>query len=51
MVFGYVAGLGGRDITPQTLIEIYEKTKENPTADQDIVWIGLNRETIESWSN
>ncbi len=50
-VFGYVAGLGGRDITPQTLIEIYEKTKENPTSDQDIVWIGLNRETIESWAN
>ncbi len=50
-VFGYVAGLGGRDITPDTLIEIYDETKKNSTPDQESVWIGLNQEIVESWRN
>ncbi len=50
-VFGYVAGLGGRDITPETLVEIYRKTKENPAPDEETIWIGLNQETVESWRN
>ena len=49
-VFGYVAGLGGRDITPDTLVEIYNHTKNNPAPDESI-WIGLNQETVESWRN
>jgi pyruvate/2-oxoacid:ferredoxin oxidoreductase alpha subunit len=50
-VFGYVAGLGGRDITPETLVEIYNHTKNNPAPSEETIWIGLNQETIESWSN
>jgi pyruvate/2-oxoacid:ferredoxin oxidoreductase alpha subunit len=50
-VFGYVAGLGGRDITPDTLIEIYNETKKKSTPDQESVWIGLNQEIVESWYN
>jgi len=50
-VFGYVAGLGGRDITPDTLVEIYNHTKENPAPAAEAIWIGLNQETVESWSN
>ncbi len=50
-VFGYVAGLGGRDITPDTLIEIYDETKKKSTPDQESVWIGLNQEFVESWRN
>ena len=50
-VFGYVAGLGGRDITPDTLIEIYDETKKKSTPDQESVWIGLNQEIVESWRN
>ena len=50
-VFGYVAGLGGRDITAETLIEIYNETKKKSTPDQDSVWIGLNQEIVESWYN
>ncbi len=39
-VFGFVAGLGGRDITPATLREIvhYTVTHGSP---EDLVWIGV----------
>ena len=50
-VFGYVAGLGGRDITPDTLVEIYNHTKDHPAPAEETIWIGLNRETVESWRN
>ena len=50
-VFGYVAGLGGRDITPDTLVEIYTHAKNNPVPAEETIWIGLNQETVETWSN
>ncbi len=50
-VFGYVAGLGGRDITPETLVEIYHHTKNNTAPAEETIWIGLNQETVEAWSN
>lgn len=39
--YGFIVGLGGRDITPQTIMEIYEKTK-NP--EQEVTWIGLKED-------
>ncbi len=50
-VFGYVAGLGGRDITPDTLTEIYHHTKSLSAPGEETIWIGLNQETVDSWSN
>ena len=50
-VFGYVAGLGGRDITPDTLTEIYHHTKSHSAPGEETIWIGLNQETVDSWSN
>jgi hypothetical protein len=44
-------GLGGRDITPDTLQEIYDATKTKITPDQESIWIGLNQEIIETWRN
>jgi pyruvate/2-oxoacid:ferredoxin oxidoreductase alpha subunit len=41
-VFGYIAGLGGRDVTPETLEEIYWKTKSTDKPDAESIWIGLN---------
>ena len=40
-VFGYIAGLGGRDVTPEILSEIYWETKNNTTPKNESVWIGL----------
>ncbi len=41
-VFGYIAGLGGRDVTPETLTSIYRMTRESATPPSDSVWVGLN---------
>jgi len=40
-VFGYIAGLGGRDVTVDTLSEIYWKTKESDAPEDESVWVGL----------
>ena len=41
-VFSYIAGLGGRDITVDTLEEIYYRTKALEQPDMQSVWIGLS---------
>jgi pyruvate ferredoxin oxidoreductase alpha subunit len=41
--YGYIIGLGGRDIKPSHIREIVEKTK-NPT--HKTQWIGLNKEEL-----
>lgn len=51
LVFGYVAGLGGRDVTPETIEEIYRQTKKYKAPKNESIWIGLNQELVESWSN
>jgi len=43
-VFSYIAGLGGRDITGDTLEEIYFRTKSSEVPEMQSVWIGLNNE-------
>jgi len=45
LVFSYIAGLGGRDITAETLQEIYTQTRVAKQPDEQSVWIGLNPET------
>jgi len=44
-VFSYIAGLGGRDITGDTLEEIYYRTQTSERPDMQSVWIGLEPET------
>lgn len=39
--YGFIIGLGGRDITPESILEVYEKTK-NP--EKEVNWIGLKEE-------
>ena len=40
-VFGYVAGLGGRDITPQTVRQVVETTMKTEEPEEDIIWVGV----------
>ncbi|NTV54820.1 MAG: hypothetical protein HGA73_05090, partial [Syntrophaceae bacterium] len=40
-VFGYIAGIGGRDVTPEVLEEIYWKTKNSAAPERESIWIGL----------
>jgi pyruvate ferredoxin oxidoreductase alpha subunit len=50
-VFGFVAGLGGRDITPDILQEIYHETRNGSAPAEESIWVGLNPEIVESWRN
>jgi pyruvate ferredoxin oxidoreductase alpha subunit len=50
-VLGFIAGLGGRDITPQTLTDIYQETKTRSLPEDDNIWIGLNPDVVDTWRN
>lgn len=41
LVFGYIAGIGGRDVTPALIEDVYWKTKKNKLPDKESVWMGL----------
>ena len=42
-IFGFIAGLGGRDITPSTFREIAQYTQERDEPEDNIVWIGVKK--------
>lgn len=42
-VFGFIAGLGGRDITPATYREIVDYAFAHEKAEEEIIWIGVKR--------
>ena len=50
-IFGYIAGLGGRDVTPETIEDIYWQTKKADRPPTENIWIGLDQETVKSWRN
>ncbi|MDQ5986331.1 MAG: 2-oxoisovalerate ferredoxin oxidoreductase alpha subunit [Syntrophus sp. SKADARSKE-3] len=43
-VFGFVAGIGGRDVTPELLEKIYWQTKDSDIPRNESVWMGLREE-------
>ncbi len=40
-VFGYVAGLGGRDVRPHDIVQIYEDLKQREEPAEPILWKGV----------
>ena len=40
-VFGFGAGLGGRDVTPETIGEIIDYALHHEEPDEDYIWMGL----------
>ncbi len=40
-IYGYIVGLGGRDVTPDVIASIAEDVQERAVADGEQVWIGL----------
>ena len=41
VIYGYIAGLGGRDISVNTIEDIYRKTVESEKPDDRDMWIGV----------
>jgi len=50
-IYGYIAGLGGRDVTPQTIEAIYWQTKNDDNPGAESRWVGLDQQTVASWHN
>ncbi len=40
-VFGYVVGLGGRDVTPAVIDDIVDRTRCSKNPDREDLWVGL----------
>lgn len=43
-IFGYIAGLGGRDVTTDLLEDIYWRTKKSEVPSEESIWMGLQEE-------
>ena len=41
-LFGYILGLGGRDVTPVTIDEIIERTRSGDAPEREDLWVGVN---------
>lgn len=41
-IWGYIAGLGGRDVTPDSVMEVFKRTDESEEP-SDLVWIDLKK--------
>ena len=50
-IFGFIAGLGGRDVTPETIEDIYWQTKKADRLQTENMWIGLDQEILKTWRN
>jgi pyruvate/2-oxoacid:ferredoxin oxidoreductase alpha subunit len=42
-LFGFIAGLGGRDITPELIGEIIEYALSHDRPEEEIIWMGVKR--------
>jgi pyruvate/2-oxoacid:ferredoxin oxidoreductase alpha subunit len=42
-IFGYITGIGGRDVTPDTIMEIVIDVRKNNKADNRIKYVGLRK--------
>jgi pyruvate/2-oxoacid:ferredoxin oxidoreductase alpha subunit len=42
-VFGFISGLGGRDITPELIEEAIQYTMDHPHPEERILWLGLKK--------
>ncbi len=47
-VFDFIAGIGGRDVTPETINEILEQAEQLDEPDRDNYWIGVKHEPVHT---
>jgi pyruvate/2-oxoacid:ferredoxin oxidoreductase alpha subunit len=45
-IFGFIAGIGGRDVTPEVLGEMLEITEKLDYPEQETYWIGVKDEEL-----
>ncbi len=42
LIYGFVLGLGGRDITPAVIDEVIARTREGTPSEREDLWVGVN---------
>lgn len=47
-IYSYIAGIGGRDVTVETLEEIYRRALQAGAPGPDSEWVGINEELAKS---
>ncbi len=47
-VYSYITGLGGRDVTVDTIASMYEQTRDAEQPADESVWLGLSEELLQS---
>ncbi len=46
-IFGFIAGIGGRDVTPDTINEIIDQVEHQDAPDRDVYWIGVKHVQLQ----
>ena len=41
VVYGYVVGLGGRDVTPESIVDIVDRTRRASVPEREDIWAGV----------
>ena len=41
-VYGYIIGLGGRDVTPAVIDEVIDRTRRSTSVEREDLWVGVN---------
>jgi pyruvate/2-oxoacid:ferredoxin oxidoreductase alpha subunit len=41
-VYGYIIGLGGRDVTPSVIDEVIDRTRRGTGVEREDLWVGVN---------
>ncbi len=47
-IYSYIAGMGGRDVTVDTIRTMYAMTREAAAPESESLWLGLNEELLRS---
>ncbi len=47
-VYSYITGMGGRDVTVDTIKTVYSLTRDTAAPASESVWLGLNEELLKS---
>jgi pyruvate/2-oxoacid:ferredoxin oxidoreductase alpha subunit len=41
-IYGYIIGLGGRDVTPSVIDEVIDRTRRSTSAEREDLWVGVS---------
>jgi len=46
-IFGFIAGIGGRDVTPDVIDEVVDMANSHDNPERETYWIGVKDEELQ----